>query len=109
MAAGPPRRCSGSQASVWPYFPATRVTGTAVAHEVFTGGDEQLRNSLVPAARNLHAALAQLGMDMYVRVSTESSLAGGNNDEVDLAVPAFRGRLAMPRCPVPWTVASTPA
>ncbi|CAD6336663.1 unnamed protein product [Miscanthus lutarioriparius] len=62
-------------ASVRPYFPATRVTGIAVGNEVFTGDDEQLKASLVPAMRNLHAALAQLGMDAYVRVSTANSLA----------------------------------
>jgi len=62
-------------ASVRPYFPATRVTGIAVGNEVFTGDDEQLKASLVPAMRNLHAALAQLGMDAYVRVSTAHSLA----------------------------------
>ena len=42
---------------------------------MFTGDDEQLKTSLVPAMRNLHAALAQLGMDAYVRVSTANSLA----------------------------------
>ncbi|CAD6339314.1 unnamed protein product [Miscanthus lutarioriparius] len=62
-------------ASVRPYFLATRVTGIAVGNEVFTGDDEQLKTSLVPAMRNLHAALAQLGMDAYVRVSTANSLA----------------------------------
>ena len=62
-------------ASVRPYFPAARVTGIAVGNEVFTGDDEQLKASLVPAMRNLHAALAQLGMDAYVRVSTANSLA----------------------------------
>ena len=72
---------SASQALQWlaagvrPYFPATRVTGIAVGNEVFTGNDEQLKASLVPAMRNLHAALAQLGMDAYVRVSTANSLA----------------------------------
>lgn len=72
---------SASQALQWvsaslrPYFPATRVTGIAVGNEVFTGDDEQLKASLVPAMRNLHAALAQLGMDAYVRVSTANSLA----------------------------------
>ena len=64
-----------------------------VSNEVFTADEEHLRNSLVrvvPTARNLHAALAQLGMDVYVRVSTDSSLAvpaGGHNEEVDLAAP----------------------
>jgi hypothetical protein len=77
----PGMAASASQALQWltagvrPYFPATRVTGIAVGNEVFTGDDEQLKASLVPAMRNLHAALAQLGMDAYVRVSTANSLA----------------------------------
>nr|TKW21704.1 hypothetical protein SEVIR_4G138100v2 [Setaria viridis] len=77
----PGMAASASQALQWvtagvrPYFPATRVTGIAVGNEVFTGDDEQLKASLVPAMRNLHAALAQLGMDTYVRVSTANSLA----------------------------------
>ncbi|XP_062179012.1 glucan endo-1,3-beta-glucosidase 14-like [Phragmites australis] len=75
MAASPAEALQWLTASVRPYFPATRVTGIAVGNEVFTGDDEQLKASLVPAMRNLHAALAQLGMDAYVRVSTASSLA----------------------------------
>ncbi|CAN6194973.1 unnamed protein product [Urochloa humidicola] len=77
----PGMAASASQALQWltagvrPYFPATRVTGIAVGNEVFTGDDAQLKASLVPAMRNLHAALAQLGMDAYVRVSTANSLA----------------------------------
>ncbi|XP_062227629.1 glucan endo-1,3-beta-glucosidase 14-like [Phragmites australis] len=77
----PPMAASQAQALQWitasvrPYFPATRVTGIAVGNEVFTGDDEQLKASLVPAMRNLHAALAQLGMDGYVHVSTANSLA----------------------------------
>ena len=67
----------------------------AVGNEVFTGDDEQFRNSLVPAARNLHAALAQLGMDAYVRVSTANSLSvraapipsGGKDSEVEPTAP----------------------
>ncbi|OEL30909.1 Glucan endo-1,3-beta-glucosidase 14 [Dichanthelium oligosanthes] len=75
MAASPSQALQWVTAGVRPYFPATRVTGIAVGNEVFTGDDEQLKASLVPAMRNLHAALAQLGMDAYVRVSTANSLA----------------------------------
>ncbi|TVU08707.1 hypothetical protein EJB05_42119 [Eragrostis curvula] len=75
MAASSGQALQWVTASVRPYFPATRVTGIAVGNEVFTGDDAQLKASLVPAMRNLHAALAQLGMDPYVRVSTANSLA----------------------------------
>ncbi|XP_066377438.1 glucan endo-1,3-beta-glucosidase 14-like [Miscanthus floridulus] len=75
MAASASQALQWLSASVRPYFLETRVTGIAVGNEVFTGDDEQLKTSLVPAMRNLHAALAQLGMDAYVRVSTANSLA----------------------------------
>ncbi|XP_037463534.1 glucan endo-1,3-beta-glucosidase 11-like isoform X2 [Triticum dicoccoides] len=77
---GKPMAANAGQAMQWatanikPYFPATRVTGIAVGNEVFTDDDEALKASLVPAMRNLHAALAQLGMDGYLHVSTASSL-----------------------------------
>jgi hypothetical protein len=77
----PSMAVSQSQAVQWltssvrPYFPATRVIGITVGIEVFTGDDAQLKASLVPAMRNMHAGLAPLGMDGYVHVSTANSLA----------------------------------
>ncbi|XP_072960371.1 glucan endo-1,3-beta-glucosidase 11-like isoform X2 [Typha angustifolia] len=61
--------------NVKPYFPATRITGIAVGNEVYTGDDAALAANLVPAMLNLHSALAQLGLDSYVHVSTANSLA----------------------------------
>ncbi|VAI77227.1 unnamed protein product [Triticum turgidum subsp. durum] len=74
MAASAGQAMQWATANIKPYFPATRVTGIAVGNEVFTDDDQALKASLVPAMRNLHAALAQLGMDGYVHVSTASSL-----------------------------------
>lgn len=74
MAASTGQALQWVTANIKPYFPATRFTGVAVGNEVFTDDDEALKASLVPAMRNLHAALAQLGMDGYVHVSTASSL-----------------------------------
>ncbi|XP_040381202.1 glucan endo-1,3-beta-glucosidase 11-like [Oryza brachyantha] len=75
LAASPGQALQWVTSSVRPYFPATRVSGIAVGNEVLTDDDETLKASLVPAMRNLHAALAQLGMDGYVHVSTANSLA----------------------------------
>uniref|UniRef100_A0A0D9WQW0 glucan endo-1,3-beta-D-glucosidase n=1 Tax=Leersia perrieri TaxID=77586 RepID=A0A0D9WQW0_9ORYZ len=75
MASSPAQALQWVTSSVRPYFPATRVTGIAVGNEVFTDDDEALKASMVPAMRNLHAALAQMGMDGYVHVSTANSLA----------------------------------
>lgn len=59
-----------------PYFPATTITGIAVGNEVFTEDDPTtLINNLVPAMVSIHGALAQLGLDTYIKVSTPSSLA----------------------------------
>ncbi|PON57525.1 Glycoside hydrolase [Trema orientale] len=59
-----------------PYFPATRITGIAVGNEVFTEDDtSSFVTNLVPAMVSLHSALAQLGLDTYIKVSTPSSLA----------------------------------
>ncbi|KAL6991460.1 hypothetical protein U1Q18_009572 [Sarracenia purpurea var. burkii] len=59
-----------------PYFPATKITEIAVGNEVFTGdGDTALMANLVPAMASIHAAVAQLGLDQYILVSTPCSLA----------------------------------
>ncbi|KAG8385281.1 hypothetical protein BUALT_Bualt03G0025700 [Buddleja alternifolia] len=58
-----------------PFIPATKITGIAVGNEVFSGDDTTLLNYLVPAMVSLHAALARLGLDQYIHVSTPNSLA----------------------------------
>lgn len=59
-----------------PYFPATMITSIAVGNEVFTDDDTTtLIDNLVPAMISIHSALAQLGLDTYIKVSTSSSLA----------------------------------
>ncbi|XP_057493108.1 glucan endo-1,3-beta-glucosidase 14-like isoform X2 [Actinidia eriantha] len=76
-----------------PYFPATRITGIAVGNEVFTGGDTALMTNLVPAMDSIHAALAQLGLDQYIHVSTPSSLAV-LSESYPPSTSCFRGELA---------------
>ncbi|KAM7270416.1 hypothetical protein ACFE04_029630 [Oxalis oulophora] len=58
-----------------PYFPATKITAIAVGNEVFTGDDDAQVEDLVPAMINIQSALAQLGLDKYIQVSTPNSLA----------------------------------
>ncbi|EXC29348.1 Glucan endo-1,3-beta-glucosidase 11 [Morus notabilis] len=59
-----------------PYFPATMITSIAVGNEVFTDDDTTtFIDNLVPAMISIHSALAQLGLDTYIKVSTSSSLA----------------------------------
>ncbi|XP_042426815.1 glucan endo-1,3-beta-glucosidase 14-like isoform X2 [Zingiber officinale] len=61
--------------NVRPFVPTTRITGIAVGNEVFTGDDPALMSNLVPAMLALHAALAELGLDASIHVSTANSLA----------------------------------
>ncbi|CAN6546113.1 unnamed protein product [Malus baccata var. baccata] len=59
-----------------PYFPATIITSIAVGNEVFTDDDTTvLLSNLVPAMISIQTALAQLGLDSYIKVSTPCSLA----------------------------------
>lgn len=63
------------QSNVASYYPATLISGLAVGNEVFTGTDTQLMANLLPAMQNLHSALASLGLDSQIIVSTAHSLA----------------------------------
>ncbi|XP_068325309.1 glucan endo-1,3-beta-glucosidase 11-like [Pyrus communis] len=59
-----------------PYFPATNITSIAVGNEVFTDDDTTvLLSNLVPAMISIQTALAQLGLDSYIKISTPCSLA----------------------------------
>lgn len=59
-----------------PYVPATKITSIAVGNEVFTDDDTTvLLENLVPAMISIQGALAQLGLDSYIKVSTPCSLA----------------------------------
>ncbi|KAF5752736.1 glucan endo-1 3-beta-glucosidase 14-like isoform X1 [Tripterygium wilfordii] len=61
---------------IGPYFPATNITGIDIGNEVFTDDDTTiLMQNLVPAMVSIHGALAQLGLDNYIRVSSPHSLA----------------------------------
>ncbi|CAH9067307.1 unnamed protein product [Cuscuta europaea] len=62
-------------ANIQPYFPATKITGIAVGNEVITAEDTSSMGNLVPAMRNIHAALVALGFDPYIKVSSPHSLA----------------------------------
>lgn len=62
--------------SIEPYFPRTRITGIDVGNEILGGDspDPSLMENLVPAMASIHGALAQLGLDSYIQVSTPCSL-----------------------------------
>ncbi|KAJ7571379.1 hypothetical protein O6H91_01G161300 [Diphasiastrum complanatum] len=57
------------------YMPATKIIIISVGNEILTtDGNNQLYTQLVPAMKNIHAALVQLSIDDQVKVSTPHSL-----------------------------------
>ncbi|KAK4748712.1 hypothetical protein SAY87_015298 [Trapa incisa] len=60
---------------VQPFLPDTKITAIAVGNEVFTSNNTLLVQSLVPVMENLHTALAEIGLDRQVAITTAHSLA----------------------------------
>ncbi|VFR03068.1 unnamed protein product [Cuscuta campestris] len=63
------------ETQIRPFFPATNITGIDVGNEVITDGDTSLMGYLVPAMVNVRRALASLGFDRNIKVSSPHSLA----------------------------------
>ena len=62
-------------ANIKPYVPSTKIAGIAVGNEVYTADDENLMSNLVPAMLAIHQALARLGLDSSIHISSANSLA----------------------------------
>ncbi|KAK4787216.1 hypothetical protein SAY86_011049 [Trapa natans] len=57
------------------FLPDTKITSIAVGNEVLTSNDTVLVDGLIPVMENLHTALAELGLDKQVTVTTSHSIA----------------------------------
>lgn len=71
----PKNALSWVKSNVQSFLPDTNITTIAVGNEVFTSNDTSLRDLLMPAMKNVHDALASLGLDKQVTVTTAHSLA----------------------------------
>lgn len=63
------------KANLQPHLPRTRIAAVTVGNEVLSSNDTALIQSLVPAMQAVHSALATLGLDRQVAVTTAHSLA----------------------------------
>ncbi|XP_026656417.2 glucan endo-1,3-beta-glucosidase 11 isoform X2 [Phoenix dactylifera] len=63
------------KANLYPHLPRTRIAAVTVGNEVLSGNDSALTQSLLPAMQSVHSALATLGLDRQVAVTTAHSLA----------------------------------
>ncbi|XP_020091131.1 glucan endo-1,3-beta-glucosidase 10 [Ananas comosus] len=82
------------QRNVAAYYPATQIAAVAVGNEVFAS-PRNLTALLVPAMTNVHAALARLGLDAAVKVSSPIALTALRASYPPSA-GAFRSDLAEP-------------
>ncbi|XP_042373866.1 glucan endo-1,3-beta-glucosidase 10-like [Zingiber officinale] len=85
MAADPNEALAWVRPNIQAYLPATKIAAVIVGNEVLTNANDTgyaLARCLVPAMENIHSALASLGLDGTVAVTTSHSLAV-------LAVPSY--------------------
>ncbi|GAA0164313.1 hypothetical protein Leryth_011719 [Lithospermum erythrorhizon] len=59
--------------NVQPFLPGTSIKGIAVGNEILGGGDVELWEVLVPAVKNVYAALDQLHLSDKIEVSSPHS------------------------------------
>ncbi|KAH6836780.1 Glycosyl hydrolase superfamily protein [Perilla frutescens var. hirtella] len=61
------------QQRVQPYISQTKIRCITVGNEILTGNDRQLMSYLLPAMQTVNAALATLGLDKQIYVTTAHS------------------------------------
>ncbi|KAK7255226.1 hypothetical protein RIF29_28632 [Crotalaria pallida] len=75
MSVGEDRAMSWIKENVQPYLPGTRIRGIAIGNEILGGGDIELWEALLPAAKNIYSALDKLNLAHEIQVTTPHSEA----------------------------------
>lgn len=61
--------------NVQPFLPGTKIVGITIGNEILGGGDIELWEALLPAAKNVYSALNRLGLTHQIEVSSPHSEA----------------------------------
>ncbi|XVF26577.1 hypothetical protein REPUB_Repub14bG0029700 [Reevesia pubescens] len=72
---GEDRAMNWIKENVQAFLPETRIRGIAVGNEILGGGDLEIWEALLPAAKNVYSALYRLGLKDTVQVSSPHSEA----------------------------------
>ena len=72
---GEDRAMNWIKENVQPFLPGTRIRGIAVGNEILGGGDMELWEVLLPAAKNVYTALDRLNLAHQIQVSSPHSEA----------------------------------
>ncbi|KAF0913353.1 hypothetical protein E2562_022155 [Oryza meyeriana var. granulata] len=87
------------KANVMPFLPDTKIAALTVGNEVLTGNNCALMRALLPAMQSLHGALAELGLDKQIAVTTAHNL-GVLGTSYPPSAGAFRKDLLPCICPI---------
>ncbi|KAF1865689.1 hypothetical protein Lal_00021688 [Lupinus albus] len=75
MSVGEDRAITWIKENIQPYIPGTKIRGIAIGNEILGGGDVELWEALLPAAKNIYSALNRLGLAHEIQVTSPHSEA----------------------------------
>ncbi|EEC83592.1 hypothetical protein OsI_29271 [Oryza sativa Indica Group] len=87
------------RSNVMPFLPDTKIAALTVGNEVLTGNNSAVTRALLPAMQSLHGALAKLGLDKQIAVTTAHNL-GVLGTSYPPSSGAFRRDLLPYICPI---------
>ncbi|KAK7294087.1 hypothetical protein RJT34_16970 [Clitoria ternatea] len=75
ISVGEDRAMNWVKENIQPFLPGTKISGIAIGNEILGGGDVELWEVLVPAAKNIYSALQRLDLANHIEVSSPHSEA----------------------------------